>query len=299
MDFIAAIFSAREYLFHLAILVGIYLILAQGFNLCFGVARMFNLAHVAAYAIGAYTAALLATDYEVGFWWCLIASALVCSVFSLLIGAIALRLTQDYFAIGTLAFSSVVSALLINWKSLTRGVLGIPGIPRPVVGGLELVNNSAFLGLVAAIDVVVLALCFLLFRNRFNRSLRALAEHEGAAQALGRPAAQLRTVTFMIGSALAGIAGALFAFYINYIDPSSFALNEMIFVLTIAVVGRPGSYWGVIAATVFLVLLPEPLRFIDLPPSILGPMRQLLYAVILFGVVFWQRARLFPVERQI
>ena len=114
-----------EYVIHLAILICIYAILAQSFNVCFGLGRLLNLAHIASYSLGAYATALLSTS---GLEWsvlpCLAASMTVSAFFALLIGGISLKLQGDYFAIGTLAFAAIVNALLINWKSLTRGVLG-------------------------------------------------------------------------------------------------------------------------------------------------------------------------------
>ncbi len=289
----------NDYYVHLMILVGIYLILAQGLNIVFGLGGLLNLAHVASYAIGAYTTALLSTELGWSFWVCLPASMFVSAFFALLIGAISLRLTEDYFAIGSLAFSAVVSALLVNWKSLTRGVLGIPGIPRPEFWGIDFYDNKNFLALTAVLDVVVLIFVYFLFCGRLARNLRSLAENEYAAQAIAKDKKRVRNFAFMLSALFAGIAGCLFAYYINYIDPSSFTLTEMVFVLSIVIVGRPGSFWGVILSTIFLVLLPEPLRQLEIPPSILGPMRQMLYALILFGVVFWRREVLFPVQRRV
>ena len=288
-----------EYVIHLAILVGIYLILAQSFNVVFGLGRLLNLAQVAAFALGAYSTALLSTELERGFWTCIPAGMGVAAFFALLIGAISLKLSEDYFAIGTLAFNAVISALLINWKSLTRGVLGIPGIPRPEMFGIDFYENRNFLVLVLICDVVVLIFCSLIFKSRLGRNLRALAESELAGASLGQNIRAVRNDAFIISSMFAGLAGGLFAYYINYVDPTMFSLSEMVFVLSIVVIGRPGSFWGCIGATAFLVLLPEPLRFVDIPSHILGPMRQLLQALILFGVVYWKRESLFPVERKI
>lgn len=288
-----------DYLIHLGILICIYIILAQSFNLSFGVGRLFNLAHISVYAIGAYTTALLATEAGTGFLACIFTSMLLAGLFALLIGGIALKLTQDYFAIGTLAFSSVVTALLVNWKSLTRGVLGIPGIPHPVLNGFEFAENRDFLKLMIVLVIISQSILWVLFRGSYSRSLRAQAESEHAALSLGRNTRRVRTWSFFIASCFAGMAGAMYAYYMSYIDPSSFSLAEMIFVLTIVVVGKPGSFWGVIFSSTFLVLLPESLRFVELSPSILGPMRQMLYALILFSVVYWNRARLFPLERTI
>ena len=288
-----------DYAIHLAILVGIYLILAQSFNLMFGLGNLLNLAHIAAYAIGAYTTALLSTDLEYGFFVCFPVSMFVSGFFSLLIGAIAIKLAHDYFVIGSLAFSAIVTAILINWKSLTRGVLGVPGIPRPEFWGIDFYNNQNFLYLLIAVLIPILGVVYLIIQSHFARSLRAQAENPQAAEALGKALRNLKNDSFIIASFLAGAAGSLFAYYINYIDPSSFSLKEMVFVFSIVVVGRPGSFWGVNLATVFLVLLPEPLRFLELNPQYVGPMRLMLYSLILFFVVYWKRATLFPIQRQV
>ncbi len=288
-----------NYLVHLAILVGIYLILAQSFNVTVGLGKLFNLAHVAGYAIGAYVTALGSLELGMNTVQCMISSGLVSALSAFLLGGIALRLAGDYFAIGTLAFSSIVSALLVNWKSVTRGVLGIPGIPRPEFGTLQLNDESSFLGLVVAVVAVSLGVLYLLFESSFARVLRAQAENRFAAMALGRDVRLINTTAFFVSAFFAGIAGSLFAYYLNYIDPSSFAFSEMVFLLTIVVVGSPGSFWGCIASTVFLVLLPEPLRFIEIPSSILGPMRQLLHSVVLLTVVWLNRKRLFPSQREV
>jgi len=288
-----------EYILHLLVLIGIYLILAQSLNLAFGLGLLFNLAHIASYAIGAYTTALMSTEFESSFFYCIVSSMLLSGFFSILIGAISLRLSNDYFAIGTLAFSSLVGALLVNWRSLTRGVLGIPGIPRPTVFNYSIYSTKSFLFLTLTLAFLTMTMLYFFFRNSFARRLRAQGEFNQAALALGSDTRLVRVMCFFISSMFAGLAGSLFAYYLQYIDPSSFSLNEMFFVLTIVVVGRLGSFWGCIAATVFLVLLPEPLRFLSLPASVLGPLRQALHALILFIVVYINRAKLFPVQRTI
>ena len=296
----------NDYTIILCTTVGINLILVQSFNLPFGLGMLFNLAHIAFYAIGAYTTALLSTELNMDFMECAIASMCMGGMLALLVGGISLRLSSDYFAMGTLAFHSIVAALLINWKSVTRGVLGIPGIPRPDLCDFNLAicefdfnPEYRFLMLVLVLAVVVNAILYLLFKSPYGRALRAQSENEHAALSIGIPAVNIRIASLVISALGASLAGCLFAHYIRYIDPSSFALSEMIFVLTITVFGRPGSFWGVAGATMFLTLLPEPLRFIGMPSDILGPMRQLLYALILFAAVFWNRKILFPIRRHI
>lgn len=288
-----------EYGIHLCILICIYLILAQSYNLTIGIGKLFNLAHVAAYAIGAYVTALGTTEWQLGLWESLLASALTSGLLSFLLGGISLRLAGDYFAIGTLAFSSIISALLINWKSLTHGVLGIPGIPRPTIAGTDLYENGTFLLFTAIIAFASQVVLYLLFCGSFARVLRAQAENRPATLALGRDVRLVTTIAFFISSLFSGLAGSLFAYYLNYIDPSSFSFSEMVFLLSVVIIGSPGSFWGCIGATVFLVLIPEPLRFIDIPSSILGPMRQLIHSVILLSVVWINRRKLFPLIREV
>jgi branched-chain amino acid transport system permease protein len=288
-----------DYGIHLGILTCIYLILAQSLNLTFGLGRLFNLAHIASCAIGAYATALLSTEFNYNFFICLLASMVISGIFAVALGVISLRLKTDYFAIGTLAFSSVVGAVLINWREVTRGVLGIPGIPRPEISGIDFYQNINFLGLSLVLMLLVQVFFYFIQKGRFGRSLRALAEYEEAAMSLGRNTARIRNISFFISSVAAGMAGSLLAYYLNYIDPSSFSLTEMVFVLTIVIVGRPGSFWGMFAATLFLILLPESLRFLDISSSYLGQARQFLNAAILFLVVYWKRNSLFPEQRQV
>jgi len=288
-----------EYLTHLAIMVALYLLLAQSLNLALGLGQLFNLAHVASYAIGAYATALLATHQTASFWACSSLSILLSALFGLLLGAIARRLSSDYLAIGTMACAAIVSALLVNGRSVTNGVLGIAGIPRPTLFGSAVDGSVEFLLLIGVTAVICQTIYSLIFKSAFGRSLRALAESEHAAASLGIDRQRVRIVTFVVSSATAGLAGSFFAYYLNFIDPSSFTLTEMIFLVTIVILGRPASLWGVAGATAFLVLLPEPIRLIPIASSYVGPLRQLLYAGILFLVVWWRRDTLFPQQRRI
>lgn len=288
----------NEYYVHLLILIGMYLVLTQSYNLTFGLGWLFNLAHVSAYGIGAYVTALLTTAG----WGTLSAvgvSMAAGGIFAGVLGWISLRLSQECFAIGSLACAAVVSALMVNWRTLTNGVLGITAIPRPEIFGVSFVDNRTFLLLTALYVVLWFAALLPLFYGPYGRALRALAQLEHGAVALGVNAVWLRNSSFFVASAGAALAGSLYAEYINYVDPSSFTLTEMIFVLSVVIVGRPGSFLGCIGATTFLLLLPEALRRLDLSAAVLGPLRQLLYASILFGVVYVMRHKLFPQQRQV
>jgi branched-chain amino acid transport system permease protein len=288
-----------DYYLHLAILLSIYLILAQGFNLQFGLGRLLNFSHVSCYAVGAYTTALLSTNLNYGFLTCIILSIATSIILSFILSLLALRISNDFFAIATIGFSSLITALLINWRSFTNGVLGIPGIPRPEIFGLSLNSNLYYLTLTSSSALLCMLLCIPLFYGSYSRSIRAYAENELAALALGKNIGVLRFTAFTIGAGLSGLAGSFFAYYINYVDPSSFAMAEMVVIFTIVVIGRPGSFSGTIIGTIFVLLVPEVLRFVDIPSSILGPARQSLYALLLYMFVYFNKSKLFPKTRSL
>ena len=290
---------STEYLTNIAIQISIYLILAQSLNLTFGKGKLLNLAHIAAFALGSYTTAILSTTYNFNVVSCLICSALISGLIAILIGGISLRLSRDYFAIGSIAFAAIIQSLLINWKELTHGTLGISGIPRPAFWEIDFYNNVNFLIFTSLCSICCLLILRLIFSSRIGRSLVALAEFEQAAISLGINNSEVKNIAFLISSAFAGIAGSLFAYYLNFIDPSSFTINEMMFVLAIVVAGRPGSYKGAIFATFLMILLPEPIRFLELSSSIVGPVKQLVHASILVIIVWIYRDKLFPIERKI
>jgi branched-chain amino acid transport system permease protein len=288
-----------EYLYHLLILLSIYVILTQSYNLCFGLAGFLHLAHVGVYAIGAYTCALMAVNLGLSFPVCVLGALISSGLAGFVVYFLSRRLGTDYFAIGTLALAGIVTSILINWRSVTRGVLGIPGIPRPAVFGIEVVSTIDFLMLSSTMAFLTLLLLRVFFSGRFKRELVAQAEFPQSAMALGRNVELQRCTAFVAASLCAGIAGSLFAYYISYIDPSSFSLSEMILILSMTVLGRPRAFWGCLLATAFLIALPEALRFVDIPSSYLGPARQFLYAFILFIVVYLRRAVLFPALRSV
>jgi len=292
-------FFTSDYVIHLLILIGIYFIVAQSFNLSFGFARIFNLSHIASYAVGAYTTSLLATELNFGILPALGIGVLLSALFSLIVGGIAVRLEAEYFAMGTIAFSAMVTALLINWKSITRGVLGVPGIPRPVIFETALESNTQFLIFVGVVAALVQLIFGVLYYGSFGRSLRAQGEYENGAKSLGHDTGAARMVSFILASMVGGLGGGLYATYVSYIDPSVSSFAEMVFVLTIVIVGRPGSYWGILVGSAAMILLPEIFRFVTMPSEYLGPLRQLLYGIVLFLLVYVRRANLFPVERKL
>lgn len=260
--------------------IGIYLILGMSLNLALGFTGLLSLGHVAFFGIGAYTSALLAAQgipFPIAFLSAGIASGLAGGLLAFPIR----KLRGDYLSLATLAFHFVVFSLATNLEFLTRGPLGIAGISRPL--GLE--NDYAFLAFVWACALVVFFFLFQLTRSPFGRLLEAVRDDETLLRTLGKNTLQLKFTSLFISAFLTGIAGSLFSVYVGYINPATFSLEEVILALTLVIVGGVASLPGTVIATIVLMSLPEMLRFLPLSSEVLGPLRQMLYAVVLLAIL--------------
>jgi branched-chain amino acid transport system permease protein len=275
-----------EYLLHLLILVGIYTMLAQSLNLAAGFGGMISLAHAGFYGVGAYTAAILAVNYHVPFLYVLPLAMLISGLLALIVSAIAIRTVDDYFIICTLGIQVIVFSLMNNWMSLTRGPLGVPGIPSIQILGLTIDGKIPFLVLTLFFAAAVFLFLHFLTQSSFGRTLRALSKDEIFAQSLGKNVYAAKVTAFTISAMLAAVPGVLYAHYISYIDPTSFTVDESIFILSIVIIGGMRNFWGSVFAAAFLVFLPEALRFVGLPNSIAANLRQIIYGMILIFTMF-------------
>jgi branched-chain amino acid transport system permease protein len=275
------------YLIHLLILICIYLILAISLQLSVGFTGLLNLGHIAFYAIGAYTSALLALN-GFPFWLCFLFAGILAMIFGFLLSLPTNKLKGDYLALATMGFSFVVYAVLLNWASLTRGPLGLPGIPKPSLFGISFSSNFNFLVLTIIISLISYLIIRKITISPFGKVLEAIMDDELATRILGKNTFKMKSISLMISAFFAGIAGSLYAHYITFIDPSSFTLLQLIPVLSMVIIGGLGSLEGTAVATIILTLLPEPLRFIGFPSSVVGPMRQIIYALILLLILIYK-----------
>jgi len=277
----------EAYFIHLAILVGIYLILALSLQLALGYTGLINLGHIAFFAIGAYVSALLTLN-GIPFIIAIILAGIISAFFGFLLSIPTNKLKGDYLALATLAFTFVVYAVTLNWTSLTRGPLGLPGIPKPSIFGLSFSSNLSFLILTL---IIVLAVYFTIKRmvdSPFGKVLEATRDNELATKVLGKNTFKIKSIALATSAFFAGISGSLYAHYITYIGPSSFTIMQLIPILCIVIIGGLASLRGTIIATIILILLQEPLRFIGFPSSIVGPMRQIIYALILLLILIYR-----------
>ncbi|MDD5193233.1 MAG: branched-chain amino acid ABC transporter permease [Candidatus Nanoarchaeia archaeon] len=279
--------ALEAYLIHILILVGIYIILALALQLAMGFTGLLNIGHVAFYGIGAYTSALLALNLGVPFWFGLIIGGLVASIFGILLAIPTTKLKGDYLAIGTLGFAIIIFSILQNWISLTNGPLGLPGIPKPILFGFKFTGFS-YLILVYVFVLITYWIVKKIVKSPFGRVLKAVKDDELAASSLGKNPIKYKIIAFAVSAFLAGIAGSLYAHYISFIDPSSFTILESILIISMVIIGGLGSIGGAIFGAAFLILIQEPIRFLPLPSSVLGALRQMIYSGLLIILLIFK-----------
>ena len=260
---IPLILQNNTYALRTAVMVLIYIVLALSLNFVLGFAGQLSLGHSAFYAVGAYTTAILTVTYGVPFWIALIASAIVAGIFGLLLGIPTLRLKGDYLAITTIGFSEILRLVLINWASFTRGPAGIPGIPSPSIFGFTLGTNTSYYYILYVLVLITIFISYRLINSRLGRGLVAVKDDETAAEAMGINPTFLKMLAFVLGAAIAGLAGGIFASFIHYVNPDNFTYMESVVILTMVVLGGVGSIPGVIVGATVLTILPEALRGIS------------------------------------
>jgi branched-chain amino acid transport system permease protein len=274
-----------EYILHLFILICFYTLLSQSLNLSAGFTGLISLAHAGFYGIGAYTTAILSTQFGFSFWLSIPLAMLISGAIAFIVSLIALRTVEDYFIICTLGIQVILFSIMNNWMNLTREPLSIPGIPSISLFGFSLDSKISFL----LLSLFFVAIIWFVLRNisksGFGKTLTAISEDEIYSQSIGKNVYLSKTVSFTLSAMFAAISGTLYAHYISYIDPTSFTVTESIFVLSIVIIGGLGNLVGSFLAAVFLVLLPEALRFVGMPDSIAANMRQIIYGLILVVVM--------------
>lgn len=239
---------------------GIYVLLALGLNVVVGMAGLLVLGYIAFSAVGAYTYAILNTQFHLSFWLALPLGGALAALVGLLLGLPTLRLRGDYLAIVTLGFGEITRITLNNWNSLTHGPNGILGIAPPSLFGFVFSQPRHYFYLVLAL-VALAALCSMrLERSRLGRAWVAMREDETAAESMGVPTLKLKLLAFTLAAFWGGVAGVVFASKQLFVSPESFNFLESVMVLCMVVLGGMGSVPGVILGAVLLAFLPEVLR---------------------------------------
>jgi branched-chain amino acid transport system permease protein len=278
-----------EYVFHIIIMLNIYIMLTLSANLTIGMANLLTMCQAAFYGIGAYIGTYFLMQFNLPFVVIAALVMLLTGLFSTLISFASVRLKGDYFVIATMGFQLIVYTVLYNWTDVTRGPYGIPGIPGiKLFGILEISGVYAYLVLSLIMMAIVVFLFHHLVKSPFGRVLNAIRADETMVQSMGRNTVMFKSWAFFLSADVAGLAGTIYASYVSYIDPTSFTLDESIFIISALFIGGIGNTKGPILGAVFVVLLPELLRFVGLPDSIAANLRQIIYGLALILVMYYR-----------
>lgn len=247
------------------VLLGLAAMVTVGLSLLMGYAGQVSLGQASFYAIGGYTAGLLAVHGAPSLLG-LAAAPVLAAAFAAAVGVSLLRLRGHYLAFATLAMQLILLGVLSR-AQWAEGAIGLRGIPYLSVGGYELREDIQYAYLTWAALAVVLLVAHHIVRSRAGRGLRALATSETAAAASGVPVGSYRLVVFTLSAAFAGLAGGIYAFYLGYVSPGSFPVLLSIEFLVMAVVGGLGTLWGAVAGAAAITLLVQLLTTIGTQPG--------------------------------
>ena len=252
---------ASRYWTDVAVFFGIYVILGLSLNLILGEVGLFNMGHAAFFAIGAYTTAILSTQYGVPLAWLLPLSGIVAGLFAYIVTRPIIHLRGDYLLIVTIGLNEIIRIALINnpW-GLTGGPNGLLVMDRFTLFGWSARTPADFYYLTWGFIVLIVIALVRLQNSRIGRAWNYVREDEVAAAAMGIDVRWAKSLAFTLGAGLAGAAGTLYAAKIRIISPDSFTFSESVILFSIVVLGGLGSIPGVIVAAGALMVLPEIFR---------------------------------------
>ncbi|MGI6005660.1 MAG: branched-chain amino acid ABC transporter permease [Christensenellales bacterium] len=283
---------ANTYVLHIVIVVGIYCILALSLNLVVGFAGQLSFGHIAFYGVGAYTGALLMLRLGVSFWLALPISALFSALAGFLLGLPTLRLRGDYLAIVTLGFGEIVRLVLINTTDLTRGPLGLPGIPAPKIFGYSFSGPVPYYYIIALLVAFTVFFLRRLTTSGIGLSMLTVKGDEIAASSIGILPVKYKLMAFVLSSAFAGAAGTFYASYISFISPDTFIYNGSVTILAMVVLGGLGSIPGSMIGAALLLVVPELLRAAN-------EYRMILYGLLMVVMMIYRPQGFWGMDKRV
>jgi branched-chain amino acid transport system permease protein len=304
--------GAVKWIDNFGVQILIYVMLGWGLNIVVGLAGLLDLGYVAFYAVGAYSYALLATNFGFSFWILLPLAGCLAAFWGIVLGFPVLRLRGDYLAIVTLAFGEIIRLVLINWVPVTNGYAGISSIPRPTFFGIPFnasdegfaarfglefspIYRTLFLYyLILTLALITAAVTLRLRRLPIGRAWEALREDEIACRSLGINTTNTKLTAFAMGAMFAGFAGSFFAARQGFISPESFTFMESAVIVAIVVLGGMGSLIGVALAAVIMIGGTEIMRELDVLKAVFGSdfdptqYRMLLFGFAMVLIMIWK-----------
>ncbi len=243
-------------------MIALYSILGLSLNLITGYTGQVSIGHAGFCAIGGYTSALLNVHFGMNFILSAFCAMLVTGLFGFLLGAPTLRLSGTYLTIATLGFGEIVKMMALNWEGLTGGALGVSGITRPVIFGIELTtfNGGLFYLAVVLLFLVSLAI-YMIVNSKMGRAFMAIRDDELAATLMGINTTHYKIVSFVLSAMLTGLGGTFYVHMVRFIDPNTFNFDISILIISIVILGGMGTMKGMYLGSLLLISFPEFLRF--------------------------------------
>jgi len=295
------LFIEDPYIMNIVILSLLFGVLACSWNLICGYTGIFTFGHQAFFGLGAYVSALLSMKMNLSPWLGLPVGGIAAALVGFFIGLPCLRLrAAPYIAITTLAFAEIARIVCMNLVGLTRGEMGLWGIPAfpdlVLPGGVEISfsggDRTGYYYVILLVFVFSAALIGWLMRSYVGLAFRAIREEQDAAISLGIDRTKYKLLSFIISSFLAGIAGSFYAHYILILTPSSvFSVGVMSEIIAVVLVGGLGTFWGPVIGAFSLTVLLEYLRAF-------GEYRFMIYGAMLVATIMFMpkgvASKLFP-----
>jgi branched-chain amino acid transport system permease protein len=287
------------YINNLAVLITINAILAVTLNFVLGYAGIFSMAHAMFFGVGAYAAAFVALKLGAGFFAATAFSMLVAALISLALALPALRVRGEYFVASSLGLQMLAVTVFSEWKPVTGGIGGLTNIPPARIFGFEFSNPVHFLFLALACLIAIMLLIRVLVQSSFGRSLKAIRDDETAAWAYGKNVAIVKTSAVVLSSALAAVAGSLYAFYLSFINVESFMLDTSTYLMAMVIIGGTGTLFGPVVGAVLILLLPALLSYLPyLPATEIGSIQQIVYGLLMVLVMIFRPGGLWGFQSQ-
>ncbi len=269
-------------------IIAIFTILTASLDLILSYTGLFSFAHASLYGVGAYTAALIAMNLSHDLVIAFVAALVVTAIVALVTVGITLRMVGDYFIMGTVCVANVISSVMDNWTDVTNGANGLYGIPAADVAGFSVSVGWPMLVLAVVIAALALFIKWRITSAPLGIVLQAIRDDEVVASVLGHDATRTKVLIFTIAAGGNALAGTLLAYYLRFLDPTSFGLNFTIFVWAALFVGGSLSVLGSLAGPTLLVLFPEALRFVGLSGTQVANVQQALYGLLLILLILFR-----------
>jgi len=293
---LAAPFIGSRYVIHALIIALVFMLPAHGLNLLVGYTGLLSLAQAAFFGIGAYTAGLLAVAYGTPFYVNAVLAGLAAGLIALPLGVPALRLRSTSFVMCTLGFVIIGQAIAKNWITVTRGDMGLSGIPKPhfALGPLSFTvsGTTGFYYLALGVGALATLAVWAIVRSPAGRNMVAIRENETLAESVGIPTWHYKLIVFMISAVFAGVGGSLYAHYLTVVSPLTFQMYYSTTMLIIVLGGGAGMISGTVFGSLLFVGLTEALR-------ITPELRMIAYGLCLLVLVFWFKKGFAPIINRV